>query len=127
MAETINTRTMPTATSATDHWPANAVEAPPPTRKPQFPDTVLRSVISALKLHGDNHAARVLKKSYPILDLQTCRNFVETVFKPKAVAIARELARREAAGWQWEGDWQARLLASSRGARARARQEQAHA
>ncbi len=94
-----------------NYWPPNAVPAPPPDdRAPQFPASVLRTLIKSLQLHGDAQAAKVLKQHYPILGFSAARAIVAKYIKPKAVALAREIAKRESADWSWEHQWPERII-----------------
>ena len=93
-----------------DHWPTNAVEAPPPARAPRFPDDVMRATVSALKHHGELQAAKYLRRFYPILSLSSAQQIVGLTIKPAAVAFARAVAHAEAAAWRWEHHWKERLV-----------------
>jgi hypothetical protein len=123
MAETAYSGTVPARLStacrrqpaATNLWPDRAVEAPPPTpRMINLSEPALRAIIVAFQQYGDTHAARLLQKSLPILDLPAARHLISTMIKPMAVAIAREIARREASAWSWESGWRDRLAAKAR-------------
>jgi len=94
-----------------NYWPPNAVPAPPPdNRGPQFPESMLRTLVKSLQLHGETHAAKVLKQHCPILDLASARYIISRHIKPKAVELAREIAEQETSQWDWEHAWPDRLI-----------------